>query len=132
MLLTQTPNNLRDSEAESESGSESSNELNSEARNHVNNSQTDNEPQGPPTHCAGCRALLPAVGRERGVVKWYNPRKRFGFIIRDDGSEIFAHGSKLRNGRRLPQDALVEFQVTHSKQGPAASAITILEESPTK
>lgn len=80
-----------------------------------------------PRYCAGCRYLLPSAGRERGIVKWYNPRKRFGFIVRADGSEIFAHGSKIRNKRHLPQDALVEFRVTETEQGPSAVEVYVLE-----
>lgn len=83
-----------------------------------------------PTHCAGCRHLMPTEERERGLVKWYNPRKRFGFIVREDGSEIFAHGSRLKNTGRLREGALVEFMATESDKGPTATEIHLLEEGP--
>lgn len=85
-----------------------------------------------PTHCAGCRILMPAEERERGIVKWFNPRKRFGFIVREDGSEIFAHGSRLQNARRLRDGALVEFLAAESNKGLTAVEIQVLEESPPK
>ena len=80
----------------------------------------------PPTHCAGCRLLLPAPGRERGLVKWYNHRKRYGFLVRRDHPEIFAHGSDLEGSRALRPGDLVEFNVEMGERGPAAKAITVL------
>lgn len=81
-----------------------------------------------PTHCAGCRVLMPGQGRERGIVKWYNPRKRFGFITREDGTEIFAHGSKIKNAKRLKDGLLVEYGSAESKQGSTATDIQVLEQ----
>ena len=80
----------------------------------------------PPTHCAGCRRLLPAPGRERGLVKWYNHRKRYGFLVRRDHLEIFAHGSDLDGPRSLRPGDLVEFSIESGERGPAAKAITFL------
>ncbi len=84
-----------------------------------------------PTHCAGCRQLLPAVGRERGLVKWYNFRKRYGFLVRKDHPEIFAHGSELEttgaSGQALRPGDLVEFSVAQSERGPVAKSIRVID-----
>lgn len=55
--------------------------------------------------------------REKGIVKWYNTAKRFGFIQREDGVDIFVHFSAIQsNGySSLDEGAHVEFDV---KQGP--------------
>ena len=79
-----------------------------------------------PTHCAGCRTLLPENGRVRGLVKWYNVRKRFGFIVRHDQPELFVHGSALEGGGRLSPGDLVEFSIGESERGPAAQAVRVL------
>ena len=79
-----------------------------------------------PLHCPTCRRLLPPVGRERGLVKWYNMRKRYGFIVRRDHPEIFVHGSDLRGAKRLRPGDLVEFDVEQSERGPIAKAIRII------
>jgi cold shock CspA family protein len=86
-----------------------------------------------PSHCPGCRLLLPAPGRERGLVKWYNRRKRFGFLVRREHPEIFAHGSDIEGAGALRPGDLVEFNVTESERGLAAKEITILAhgEAPT-
>ncbi len=76
-----------------------------------------------PTHCPGCRALLPGPGRERGLVKWYNRRKRFGFIARRNQPDLFVHGSQLDGPAFLSPDELVEFSVIETDKGLAASAV---------
>lgn len=80
----------------------------------------------PPLYCPGCRHLLPASGRERGVVKWYNRRKGYGFIIRQSAPEIYVNRAALRRGHLRP-DEFVEFEVTENQQGPAATKVTLLK-----
>jgi CspA family cold shock protein len=81
----------------------------------------------PPVYCAGCRHLLPEAGRERGVIKWYNGRKHYGFITRRTGPEIYLHGSELTAGTRAAVGDLVEFQVDTNERGPLARAVRLLE-----
>lgn len=90
-------------------------------------------PITPPTHCPGCRILLPKAERERGLVKWYNFRKRYGFLIRHDHPEIFVHGSDIQGANSLRPGDLVEFSVGQSERGLAAKEITLLAhgEAPT-
>ncbi len=79
-----------------------------------------------PLHCPACRRLLPPAGRERGMVKWYNVRKRFGFIVRREQPEIFVHGGDLVDGIHLHPGDLVEFAVAPGDRGPVAKAIRII------
>ena len=57
------------------------------------------------------------VVREKGVVKWFNAAKGYGFIQRASGDDVFVHFSAIQaNGyRSLDEGAEVEFEV---KQGP--------------
>lgn len=80
-----------------------------------------------PTHCPGCRLLLPTGARERGLVKWYNGRKRFGFIIRPSGAELFAHGSELKEASALQPGDLVEFGTQMTDKGEAAHEVVVLQ-----
>lgn len=66
--------------------------------------------------------------REQGQVKWFNVSKGFGFIIRDDGEEIFVHFRSIRGeGRRSLRDGQrVEFEVTDSEKGPQADDVVAL------
>lgn len=72
-------------------------------------------------------ASEPAAGdRETGEVKWFNVSKGFGFIIKDDGEEIFVHFRSIRGeGRRSLRDGQrVSFVVTQSDKGPQAEDVT--------
>ena len=35
----------------------------------------------------------------KGIVKWYDAKKGFGFITREDGTEVFMHKSGISEGR---------------------------------
>jgi cold shock CspA family protein len=83
-----------------------------------------------PTYCPGCRHLLPASGRERGEVKFYNARKQFGFLSRRTGGELFMHGSALPARQRLSPGDFVEYSVIQTERGPAAADLVVLEKAP--
>lgn len=55
--------------------------------------------------------------RERGVVKWFNNAKGYGFIQRSTGEDVFVHFSAIDMSgyRTLDNGVEVEFEV---KQGP--------------
>jgi CspA family cold shock protein len=55
--------------------------------------------------------------KEKGVVKWFNAAKGYGFIQRQSGDDVFVHFSAIQAGgyRSLDEGAEVEFEV---KQGP--------------
>lgn len=53
-----------------------------------------------------------------GVVKWYNPAKRFGFIKPDDGgSDVFVHASALESAglMTLDENQKVQYDLAESK-----------------
>ena len=65
------------------------------------------------------------AARERGTVKWFNISKGFGFIVKDDGEEIFVHFRSIRGeGRRGLRDGQkVSFVVAQSDKGPQAEDV---------
>lgn len=93
---------------------------------------TEEQHQGNPgesitRYCPGCRQLLPAPGRERGLVKWYNRQKGYGFITRAQQPELYVHRSAILQGRLAPE-LLVEFAIGENQQGPVAQDVVVLEE----
>lgn len=66
--------------------------------------------------------------RETGKVKWFNSNKGYGFITRDQGSDIFVHFSAIRsNGfKTLEEDQRVEFSVSNGDKGPQAQDVIVL------
>ncbi len=54
-----------------------------------------------------------------GIVKWFNESKGFGFITRDDGTDIFVHYSSIKGGgfRTLAEGDSVSFDTEHGPKG---------------
>jgi len=71
----------------------------------------------------------PRGPRETGTVKWFNVNKGFGFISREDGSDIFVHFRSIRGyGHRvLEEGQRVEFGVVMGEKGVQAHDVEILE-----
>lgn len=89
--------------------------------------QKENAPRTRPEHCPGCRALLPQPNRERGLVKWYSTRSKYGFVSRADGPDIFAHRSGFDGVGRLRTGDLVEFAVAQGEKGPMAVDLRLVQ-----
>ena len=53
-----------------------------------------------------------------GKIKWCDWKKKFGFIKRDDGSDLFFHFSKVKFKVKLGMK--VEFEIVPGKKGPRA------------
>lgn len=86
----------------------------------------DQVPLAPPLVCPGCRVLLAAAPRERGLVKWYHRRKGYGFVSRLGQPDLYVHRSMVEGGSLAPDD-LIEFAVGANEQGPIADAVRVLD-----
>jgi cold shock protein len=64
-------------------------------------------------------------GMSEGTVKWFNEKKGFGFIEKEDGGDIFVHYSSIQsNGfKTLQEGQRVSFEVEDSKKGPTATNV---------
>jgi cold shock protein len=67
-----------------------------------------------------------AQPRERGVVRWFNDSKGYGFIGRQDGTDVFVHYSAIQtNGfKSLKEGQEVEFICVKGKKGLQAEDVT--------
>ena len=61
----------------------------------------------------------------RGRVKWFNGSKGYGFISRDDGSDVFVHFSAIQGDgfKTLDEGQEVEFEIIDGKKGPQAANV---------
>ena len=64
----------------------------------------------------------------KGKVKWFNPKKGYGFITSDDGKEVFVHFSSLQGEgfKSLREGDEVEFEITEGEKGEQASNVVKL------
>ena len=65
---------------------------------------------------------------ETGTIKWFDPSKGFGFLIRDKGRDLFVHLRAVQQSdrRKLKENTRVRFSVENSEKGPQAENIRII------
>ncbi|MDZ7579380.1 MAG: cold shock domain-containing protein [Deltaproteobacteria bacterium] len=63
-----------------------------------------------------------------GTVKWFNDRKGYGFIQKDEGGDLFVHHSaiSMEGFRTLGEGERVRFEVEEGERGPAAKNVVKL------
>ncbi|WP_210394562.1 cold-shock protein [Motiliproteus sediminis] len=63
--------------------------------------------------------------RETGTVKWFNDAKGFGFIVRDDGNDVFVHYRQIRGEghRTLIEGQTVEYGLVRTEKGLQAEDV---------
>lgn len=62
---------------------------------------------------------------EKGQVKWFNEKKGYGFITRDDGVDVFVHHTGIdgEGFKTLYEGDQVEFEVKEGPKGLQASSV---------
>ena len=65
---------------------------------------------------------------ETGRVKWFNPLKGYGFILKEDeDKDIFVHKTGIPFGVQINNGDKVEFEIGNGPKGPVAQNIKVLE-----
>ena len=61
-----------------------------------------------------------------GTVKWFNTSKGFGFILTEDGREVFVHYTDILSDgfRNLNEGEAVSFKIIDNGKGLRASEVT--------
>lgn len=67
-----------------------------------------------------------------GPVKWFDPKKGFGFIVGPQGQDIFVHYTKIEGeGFRVLRDgSMVAYDAERTEKGWHASRVVRLEPEP--
>ncbi len=61
-----------------------------------------------------------------GHVRWYDPRKGYGFITGDDGSDVFLPGVELpKDVVSLKRGEKIDYSVVEGRKGPQAMNVIV-------
>jgi len=63
-----------------------------------------------------------------GTIKWFNASKGYGFIERQDGSDVFVHYTAIQSEgyRTLQEGQQVEFAIEQGPKGLQAAQVIVL------
>jgi CspA family cold shock protein len=62
---------------------------------------------------------------QEGTVKWFNNKKGWGFIQKQDGGDVFVHYSAIKGEgyKSLAEGDRVRFEVEDAAKGPSATDV---------
>lgn len=65
---------------------------------------------------------------QKGTVKWFNEAKGYGFIQRENGSDLFVHFRSIQGSgfKTLAEGQAVSFTEVAGQKGPQADNVVLL------
>jgi len=81
-----------------------------------------------PILCPTCMVRHGPSPKHSGTVKWFRPKKRYGFIESRSGEDVFFHRQQVvdQNGRAPTKGAIVRFHVRETWRGPEAWNVEVI------
>jgi CspA family cold shock protein len=71
------------------------------------------------------------MSQHKGQVKWFDPKKGFGFIVGPDGQDVFVHYSQIQGDgfRSLKDGEGVEYELVQGEKGWQAREVHRMTEA---
>lgn len=68
----------------------------------------------------------------KGTVKWFDPKKGFGFVVNDEGQDVFIHYTSIEKDgfRCLRNGQVVDYEQFDSGKGLQGRGVQIIETRP--
>jgi len=65
----------------------------------------------------------------KGTVKWFDPKKGFGFVINSEGKDVFVHYTSIGGDgfRCLRNGQVVEYEQLETGKGLQGTSVQIVE-----
>jgi CspA family cold shock protein len=82
-----------------------------------------------PLLCVRCFRETGPLPKQQGTVKWFDRRKHYGFIVSEQGQELFVHQNQLFgvNGDGPHEGQTARFHVHYAAKGPEALNVELVE-----
>ncbi len=82
-----------------------------------------------PVLCPTCFMRKGPLPKQRGTVKWFDPRKHYGFITMGEGQDVFFHQQQIldKGDHRVHKGQMARFHVRYSSKGPEALNVEMVE-----
>lgn len=82
-----------------------------------------------PALCPTCFTQAGPIPKKRGKVKWFDTNKHYGFIVSEDGEEVFLHRQQIIEGEKseICEGQTVAFHMGHDPKGPKALNVELME-----